>query len=131
MGRTSSKAGGGRSPAAPYGTEFKTLHKVGNIKFIQYNGDNPTVPQYTATRGRVYVLVGNNGKLKSIVYFDNKLDHSKQIDLDHFHDKEKPHTHHGYFHSENDSAKGYAKPTPKEKQMVDRVEAEWYRFNNR
>ena len=36
-----------------------------------------------------------------------------------------PHTHHGYNHNENDSSKGYANLTEKEKKMVERVKLAW------
>lgn len=78
----------------------------------------------TMTRGRVYAHVeGDN--LKSIVYFDNENKRSKQIDIDHPHKGEQPHTHHGYSHNENDSAKGAARLTPDERGMVDRVTDIW------
>jgi hypothetical protein len=38
----------------------------------------------------------------------------------------KPHTHHGYFHNENDSKKGAANLTVKERKMVDRINNLWY-----
>lgn len=36
-----------------------------------------------------------------------------------------PHTHHGYNHNEDDSSKGYANLTEKEKKMVERVNLAW------
>jgi len=41
-----------------------------------------------------------------------------------------PHTHHGYEHNENDTAKGYANLTTEEKKMIDRVIKIW-QYNNR
>ena len=40
-----------------YGTEYKTVHKVGNIKFVTQNeqGSQKT-PMETMTKGRVYLL---------------------------------------------------------------------------
>ena len=120
MGRGNSKAG--------YGKEFKTLHQTGNIKFVQYNGKSSTSPQITKTSGRVYAVVNSKNTLKSIVYFDKNNKRTKTIDLDHAHDDVRPH---GYNHKENDSSKGYANLTPKEKSMVERVEKEWYNYQNR
>lgn len=37
----------------------------------------------------------------------------------------RPHTHHGYNHNENDSAKGAARLTPDEQAMVDKVVSIW------
>ena len=58
--------------------------------------------------------------------YDTKNKRTKQIDLDRPHDKVSPHTHHGYIHSENDSAKGYANLTTEEKKMVERARKIWY-----
>ena len=58
-----------------YGTEYKTVHKVGNIKFVTQNeqGSQKT-PMETMTKGRVYVLIDKNKNTpKSIVYFDAKI----------------------------------------------------------
>lgn len=49
---------------------------------------------------------------------------SKQIDLADHHGI-SPHTHHGYNHNENDSAKGAARLTPNEQAMVDRIVSIW------
>ena len=78
----------------------------------------------TMTNGRVYVTVGGN-ELQSIRYFDDDNKRVKQIDLSHSHDGIQPHTHHGYFHNENDGKKGYSKLSAKEKSMVDRVIKLW------
>lgn len=101
-----------------YGTEYKTVHKVGNIKFVTQNeqGSQKT-PMETMTKGRVYVLIDKNKNTpKSIVYFDTKNKRNKQIDLDHVHKGMKPHAHHGYNHAEHEkSKKGATNLTPKER----------------
>ena len=109
-----------------YGTEYKSLLKVGNIKFVRRKGNSAVAPMETMTKGRVYVTVNADSRLKSISYYDNQNKRSKTIDLDKAHKGMKPHTHHGYEHNENDSKKGAAKLTPKEKKMVARVEKLWY-----
>lgn len=43
----------------------------------------------------------------------------------------KPHVHHGYFHNENDNAKGATRLSDKEKNMVDLVMKEWYNFKGK
>ena len=84
------------------------------------------------TRGRVYVLVGDNG-LKSIIYFDNSFKRVKRIDLDHYHKKMKPHVQHGYYDNETDKANGVkagaTHPTTEEQKMVDRVMELWDNYN--
>ena len=110
-----------------YGTEYKSLLKYGNIKFVQYKDSTAaTPPMETMTKGRVYVTVTNENRLKAITYYDEKGLRIKQIDLDKPHRGMQPHTHHGYNHNELDSEKGAANLTTKEKIMVDRVTQIWY-----
>ena len=108
-----------------YGSQYKTVLKEGNIKFVQKNSRTSETLTETATKGRVYVTVGGNDLLQ-IIYFDRNLKRSKTIDLSHTHDGKSPHTHHGYNHNENDSVKGYANLTTKEKRMVEQVKKIWY-----
>lgn len=115
-----------------YGTEYTTLYQLGNIKFIRYNESKATkVPYETMIRGRVYVTVNAKGEPAVIAYYDKENKRTKQIDLTHFHAKMKPHTHHGYEHSENDSVKGYSRLTKEESKMVDRVYRIWQNKNNK
>ena len=107
-----------------YGSQYHSLLTVGNIKFVEKNGRGSETLMETMTPGRVYVHV-ESGELRSIVYFDRNNKRSKQIDLDHVHRGEKPHTHHGYFHNENDSKKGAARITPEEARMVESVRRIW------
>lgn len=108
-----------------YGSQYKTLLRFGNVKFVQKNSRTSETLMETMTKGRVYVTVGGNDLLQ-VIYFDQKIKRNKTIDLSHTHDGKKPHTHHGYNHSENDSAKGYANLTTKEKKMVEQVSKIWY-----
>lgn len=114
-----------------YGTDYKTIIKSGNIKFIKKNSNQSETIMETMTKGRVYVNINNKGKLTSITYFDKDNKRKKQIDLTHKHKKEIPHTHHGYIHNENDTEKGASKLTTKEKRMVDRINKIWYNYNNK
>ena len=112
-----------------YGTEYSTVHVFGNIKFIVQNaGGSQKTPMETMTKGRVYALIDKHKNApKSVIYFDKKNKRNKQIDLDHVHQKMKPHVHHGYKHSEYEvSKKGATKLTPKEAKIVERVNKEWY-----
>ena len=109
-----------------YGTEYTTLWKGGNIKFVKINSGAPTAPLETQTKGRVYVTLNAENRPKYISYYDTALKRIKQIDLDRPHKGISPHTHHGYAHNEKDSAKGFANLTPKEKRMVELVKKTWY-----
>mgnify|MGYP007069864056 CR=1 FL=1 len=112
-----------------YGSQYHTIFKWGNIKFVMANNGAAESLLETMTRGRVYVLVGDNGP-KSIIYFDNGLKRSKRLDLDHWHAKMKPHVQHGYFDNETDIENGVkVKATHlniEEQQMVVRVSRLWH-----
>lgn len=118
------------------GTEYHTVYQSGNIKFIKINEGAVTAPIETMTKGRVYVTLDNKDNPKFISYYDksNKRTYdksnkrTKQIDLDRPHKGVVPHTHHGYLHNENDTAKGFSNLTTEEKQLVDLINKIW---NNR
>lgn len=111
-----------------YGSEYTSLLKVSNIKFVKYNDrTSVTAPMETMTRGRVYVTVNDRNELKTITYYDNSGKRTKSIDLTHEHEGKIPHTHHGYFHGEY----GTTKLTPEEKKMVDFVQKVWYNKNSK
>lgn len=112
-----------------YGSEYKLILQVGNIKFIEATDLKLEQPLETMTRGRVYVLVNGNEPV-SVIYYGNNLKKEKQIDLRHKHRGIRPHTHHGQYHSENDTKKGAARLTAKERNMVDRVNSIWENYIN-
>lgn len=113
-----------------YGSQYKTVLTEGNIKFVENKIKNHEQLMETMTKGRVYVSVGGDDLLH-ITYFDIQNKRSKTIDLKHFHQGMKPHTHHGYFHNEIDSKKGAANLTTKERKLVDRIEKIWYNYLSR
>lgn len=115
----------------PYGSEYKTVLKAGNVKFVKAVGSSATAPLETMTKGRVYVTVNTDDKPKFISYYDKVNKRVKTIDLTKPHEGVLPHTHHGYNHAENDSAKGYANLTTEEKNMVARVEKLWDNRNSK
>ena len=110
----------------PYGSEYRTVLRDGNIKFVKANSGSATAPLETMTRGRVYVTINAADELKFISYYDNQNKRTKTIDLTKPHKGVLPHTHHGYEHFENDSKKGFANLTTEEKAMVARVRKLWY-----
>lgn len=109
----------------PYGSQYHTILKSGNIKFVEANDRNSESLFETRTKGRVYVTVGGNDILR-ITYYDSENKRTKQIDLDHKHKKMIPHVHHGYYHKENDGPKGATRLQTKEDRMVERVKKIWY-----
>lgn len=113
-----------------YGSQYKTVLKHENVKFVRANTRDSESLLETETEGRIYVTVGGNDLLR-ITYFDENNKRSKQIDLDHPHKGTKPHVHHGYIHNENDGVKGATGLLPKEKKMVERVQKIWYNHINK
>ena len=111
----------------PYGSQYQTVLRDGNITFVKAKTDHPESLFETRTRGRVYVTVGGNDILR-ITYSDTENKRTKQIDLDHSHAKMKPHVHHGYYHKENDGKKGATNLSTKEEAMVERVKKIWYNY---
>ena len=107
----------------------KCVEKV--VKAVKAVGGSATAPLETMTKGRVYVTVNADDKLKFISYYDKVNKRAKTIDLTKPHEGVLPHTHHGYNHAENDSAKGYANLTTEEKKMVARVEKLWDNRNSK
>ena len=117
-------------PKNPYGSQYHKLFTSGNIKFVEANDRNSESLLETMTKGRVYVTAGGNDILQ-IIYFDDDGRRKKVIDLTHPHNGMDLHTHHGYYHSENDGPKGGTKLTVKEKQMVDRVQELWNNYKSK
>ena len=64
------------NPKNKYGTQYNTLLKVGNIKFVSKVSRQSETLMETMTKGRVYVEVGGKDLLR-IVFFDenNKRNH--------------------------------------------------------
>lgn len=89
-------ASGTSAKGFEYGTEFKSLLRVDNIKFVQYQLKNEArIPEETMSSGRnrVYVIVNQQNVLKSITFYNKEGILRRQIDLDHAHDKQSPHVH--------------------------------------
>lgn len=119
------------SSGKAYGTEYKTVLKSGNIKFVVVTEGSNDAPMETMTEGRVYVTVDKNKNIpKYITYYDKNNERFKQIDLQHPHKingkMTQPHTHLGYIHNE----KGDRYLTAKEEKMVDRVMKTLYNKTN-
>lgn len=115
-----------------YGSEYHSVLKAGNIKFVVYNDSKSAkAPMETMTRGRVYVTVNTDNQLSTISYYDAKGKRVKTIDLLHDHNEiTGEHVHHGYYHNENDGKKGATKLNAKENKMVQNVRRIWYNHIN-
>ena len=110
----------------PYGSAYKTLLRSGNIKFVKKSDGATESLLETMTKGRVYVELNSKNEPGAIHYYDNEGKRRKTIDLDHFHDKKKPHSHGGYYHAEY-----LGGLSSKERAMVDRVFQLWNNEKNK
>lgn len=97
------------SDGKPYGSEYRTLLKKGNIKFIeQVANTSINAPMETMSENRIYVTLGKDKEPKVITFYDYQKRRFKHIDIKgkaHRIDGklELPHKHLGYIHDENGS----------------------------
>jgi len=80
----------------------------------------------TMTKGRIYVMVTTDNKLKAITRYDKSNKRYKQIDLigqAHMVDGVNiiPHSHLGYWHDEH----GTRAPSARDKKVIDKVKKTW------
>lgn len=113
-----------------YGTEYTTLFKNGNIKFIKQNDSGSIkTPMETMSKGRIYALLDKNNQIKSITQYSVDGLRRKQIDVTGRPHKIEgkmvlPHTHKGYWHDE----KGTFELSKEDKKVVDKVTRLWNNF---
>ena len=118
------------NPQNPYGSQYHTILKAGNIKFVEANERHSESLLETMTKGRVYVTVGGKDLLQ-IMYYDKDGKRKKVIDLTHPHKGMELHVHHGYYHYENDGPKQGTNLNEKETLMVDRVRKLWDNYTSK
>lgn len=108
----------------PYGSEFRTLLKAGNVKFVKQNAAlNAKDPLETMTKGRIYATINDEGKINAISYYGADGKRVKTINLLHSHEQFKGvHMHIGYYHDEG----GTRALTADEKKLVAFVKKAWY-----
>lgn len=108
--------------------EFFAVYKTpdGKIDFLKdkMSPQAPTMPIFSNTSYKIYVLVGKKGDLKSIGIYDDHHRLKKTIHLDH-HEKGvgQPHVHDGdaFHHHSGDSRR----PTAEEQKLIDSVYSFW------
>lgn len=74
---------------------YRTVARDGDMKLVVSTGlENNLKPIEKAhSPNSVYVILRNDGNLKSINVFDSSCIKERQIDLDHYHGGMKPHVH--------------------------------------
>lgn len=114
-----------------YGTDYKTIFRSGNIKFIEKNSSNAEELLETMTRGRIYVTLNSKGNPSNIYYFNNELKRNRRIDITQSHQNMKPHNHHSEEQELHNGKKGASKLTTEEKKMVERVQKIYSEYKNK
>lgn len=114
-----------------YGTDYKTVLKSGNIKFVEKARPDAEELVETMTKGRMYVLLNSKKEPGYLIYFNNELKRNKRIDLKHYHLGMKPHNHHFEELVEMNGKKGASKLSLKELRMVERVNKLWYNYKQK
>lgn len=110
-----------------YGSQYRTLAADGDMRLVIASGKDVETLVETMSPGRVYALVNHkNGNLKSVIFNDGKGKRAKRIDLDHFHEKAKPHAHDGYLEGEFRSTL-----TQDELSAVDRAMSLWETYRRK
>lgn len=117
-------SGGVSEKGKAYGSEFRTVLQVGDIKFVKQNAAmNAKDPLETMTRGRIYATINDENKINSICYYGIDGKREKTINLLHSHEQFKgEHTHIGYYHDEG----GTRELNADEKKLVAFVKKAWY-----
>ncbi len=112
-----------------YGSEFKTVLQVGDIKFVKNKLGSTTPPAETrAGSGRIYVTLTKKNEPKHITFYGKNGQRLKQIDLfgpAHTVNGKKvptPHTHLGYLHLEGGTRE---RMTAAETKIVEKVLRIW------
>lgn len=98
--------------------EYKKVFESGdsNLEFIEdvVSPINPKNPEFSNSANKIYVLIGKNGKPKSIIFYGEDHTQVKVIALDHSHGKLKEHVDIGF----NDTKREARRLTDVEKDYI-------------
>ncbi len=118
---------GGRGAASgigknPYGSQYHTLYKYENIRFVSNSVKNYEPLMESKTDGRVYVQIGGKDIVR-IVFIGEGHKRNKVIEQD---KRSKGwHVHHGFLHTEN-SEKEHEPLSNRDKQYLEKVKMIWH-----
>ena len=113
-----------------YGTEYHSVLRKDNIKFVEYNFGNATAPRETmsAQKGRIYTTINGQNKVKFISGYSKDGKFGWHIDVKgkpHFVKGEKIETPH--IHIGNDHVKAKVKHLNKRKRkLLHKILRTWY-----
>lgn len=92
----------GRNKNGDYGSEYKCVAQMSNVKILKSKTGSNNAPTDTMTKGRVYATLDKQNDIKWITFYDYTGKRYLQIDIkgkDH-NGLGLPHRHHGYNHDE-------------------------------
>ena len=103
---------------------YKTLDGKIDILYDKVSPQAPTMPIFSNTPGKIYAVVGKNGEIKAVGFYDEKHVLSKSIHLDHDDRPIKgPHVHVGdAYHHQSGASRA---PTADEARTVAFIKALW------
>jgi|GEM_PF-3094751 len=107
-----------------YETVYQTPDGSLDIVLDKLHHEDPSMPIFSNSPGKIYALLGRNGKIKSIGFFDETHRLVKSIHLDHDDGPIKGiHVHMGdaYHHKFGESRR----PTSEEEELIRKVLALW------
>lgn len=131
-GRGASSGIYGKNNEKKYGSEYRSVLQVDNIKFLVRNQGRNSAPMETMTKDRIYAIIDGENKIGSLSFYDDNGKRKIQIDIDkheHFVDDISlgtRHAHIGYFHDEN----GSRVLTKEEEVLVQRALKIWEEHKN-
>ena len=105
-----------------YGSQYHTILKDGNIKFVSKVSRQSETLMETMTAGRVYVEVGGKDLLR-IISFDENNKRNRVIERDKR--TGKWHVHSGYFHAENGTSR-HELLNDGDKKLLAKAQAVWH-----
>jgi len=104
-----------------YGSQYKTILEVGNIKFVSKKTRQSEPLMETMTSGRVYVQVGGNDLLR-IIRFDAENKRNRVIEHD---DRTGQwHVHFGYYHNEYTNT-AHGELSASDRELLAKVQRLW------
>ncbi len=89
------------------------------------------MPIFSNTAGKIYVLIGKKGDLKSIGFYDERHMLTKTIHLDHIDHRMKPHVHMGdNYHHESGNGRQLTSDEMEVVRKAARIYEEWRKKEN-
>lgn len=110
-----------------YGSQYKSLFEIDDIKFVRKKTRQSETLMETMTPGRIYAVIKGD-KVGAIITFDESLKRNKVIEVDRR--ANRWHVHRGYEHSEYGEAV-HENVEGEDKKLLDKVLKEWDNYKRK